>query len=112
MSAFLTSVNPVQTKRFPAGRKVFVLVLESSCLSLPVMAGGVLFFVSFLIRSSCTIIWPFFFRDRFPVWRVADGNLTQRLVFLGFAFGFPILQQAEHKSFLTAVWAVSSEPAP
>lgn len=31
---------------------------------------------------------------------------------LGFAFGFPILQQAEHKSFLTAVWAVSSEPAP
>lgn len=66
MNAFLTSVNPVQTNRCPMGRKVFVLVLDSSCLSLPVVAGGVLFFVSFLIRSSCTTIWPFFFQGTFP----------------------------------------------
>ena len=56
MSAFLTSVNPVQINRHSTGGKVFMLILDSSCLSLLVMAGGGLFLMSLLIRSSCTII--------------------------------------------------------
>lgn len=56
MNTFLTSVNPVAINRCSMGGKVFVLILDSSCLSLLVMAGGVLFVTSFLIKGSCTII--------------------------------------------------------
>lgn len=56
MSTFLMSVNPIQINRRSARGKVFVLILDSSCLSLLVIAGGALFFMSLLIRSSCTII--------------------------------------------------------
>lgn len=49
----------------------------------------------------------FFFRKYFPVCRMTDGNLTQRLVFLDFAFGLSFLQQAEHKSFQRAAWCPS-----
>lgn len=56
MSTFLTSVNPVQINRHSTGGEVFVLILDSSCLSLLVMAGGGFFIMPLMIRSSCTII--------------------------------------------------------
>lgn len=56
MSTFLTSVDPFQINRNSTGGKVFVLILGSSCLSVLVMAGGTLFFILLIIKSSYRII--------------------------------------------------------
>lgn len=60
MSTFLTSVDPAQINRNSTGGKIFVFILGSSCLSVLVIAGGTLFLMLFLIKSSYRIIGQFF----------------------------------------------------